>query len=93
MDMAKADRTIDVQGQICPYPAIEIKLALKRLAEGQALEVLTDYEPTVRTTVPALCERAGYPFEVTEIRRNAWRVLIRKGRRSNREECCAQCKS
>ena len=82
MAFERIDRTVDVRGQLCPYPLIEIKLALKRLAQGQVLEVLTDYEPAVTTTVPAFCEKTGDSFEVVEIKRKNWRVLIQKGTRS-----------
>ena len=39
MILAKADSTLDVRGQICPYPLIMIKEALKKLAPGQVLTV------------------------------------------------------
>jgi tRNA 2-thiouridine synthesizing protein A len=78
MNIEKTDRSVDVRGQLCPYPVIEMKLALKRLGDGQVLEVLTDYEPTVRTTVPAFCERANYPFTINELERKTWQVLIQK---------------
>ncbi len=82
MALDRPDVTLDVRGNICPYPLIEIKRALTRLQDAQLLEVLTDSEPTVRTTVPAFCERAGHHFTVTETGRQEWRVLIRRGARS-----------
>jgi TusA-related sulfurtransferase len=78
MDFDSIDRTVDVRGQICPYPIIEIKAALKKLAEGQVLELLTDHEPAVRTTVPAFCGKVGYPYDVRALDRKNWRALIRK---------------
>lgn len=78
MAVDRIDRTIDVQGQICPYPFVEIKNALRELEQGQVLEVLTDYEPTVKTTIPSLCERKGHLFEVVETNGKAWRVFICK---------------
>ena len=78
MALEKIDHTLDVRGELCPYPLIEIKVALKRLERGQVLEVLTDYEPTAKTTVPAFCAKTGYPFELTEAERNLWRVVIQK---------------
>lgn len=78
MAFEKTDHTLDVRGQICPYPLIEIREALRKLAQGQVLEVLTDYEPTVKTTVPAFCEKKGYPFKTVEVERKVWRVVIEK---------------
>ena len=76
--MEKADFAIDVRGQICPYPLIMIKQAMEKMAVGQVLEVLTDYEPTVHTTIPGFCEKKGYPFEIREDGKNGWLALIRK---------------
>ena len=81
MEFDRSDRTIDARGLICPYPIIEIKAALRILAEGQVLELLTDYEPAVRTTIPAFCRMAGYPYEVRAHERKSWRTLIRKSAR------------
>ncbi len=55
-----------------------IKKALAEIDPGQVLEVESDYEPTVRTTIPALCEKRGYPVEIHAAGKQAWRVLIRK---------------
>ena len=79
MSLENADRSIDVRGEICPYPTIRIKETLKKLTPGQVLEVLTDYEPAVRITVPGFCFQAGHGFEVVELDRKSWRVRIRKG--------------
>lgn len=70
-------KTIDVKGQICPYPLIETRNSLKGLAKGEVLEVLTDWEQTVVETVPNLCEKKGYPFEV-KTEPGYWRIFIRK---------------
>jgi tRNA 2-thiouridine synthesizing protein A len=78
MILAKADSTLDVRGQICPYPLIMIKEALKKLTPGQVLEVETDYEPTVSTSIPAFCEKKGYAFEVREVGKKVWKALIQK---------------
>ena len=78
MAVDRIDRTIDVQGQICPYPFVEIKKALKELKQGQVLEVLTDYELTVKTTIPSLCERNGYLFKSAKTNGKTWRVFIYK---------------
>ncbi len=81
MDPDKVDRTVDVRGHICPYPLIELKVALKGIEPGMVLAVLTDSEPTVRTTVPAFCKKTGHSFEVNEVDRKFWRVLIKKSAR------------
>lgn len=73
----KPARTIDVKGQVCPYPLIETKNALKALKRDQVLEIVTDNEPSVNETLPMLCEKKGYPCE-TLTESDYWRVFIKK---------------
>lgn len=77
LSQEKPFKSIDVKGQVCPYPLIETRNALKELAADQILEVITDNEPSVQETIPLLCEKKGYPNEVIA-ENNYWRVLIRK---------------
>ncbi len=70
--------SIDVRGQICPYPIIETRKALKDLQAGQVLEVLTDNPETAQETMPHLCQTKNYPFQKTEISPGVWRFTITK---------------
>jgi tRNA 2-thiouridine synthesizing protein A len=74
-DVAQA---IDIRGQICPYTLIETRDALKKLAPGQVLDVLCDYEPAATITIPNFCAKKQYPFEVTREGANLWRLHIQK---------------
>lgn len=73
----KPAKSIDVKGQVCPYPLIETRNALKALNRGEILEVVTDSEPSVIETIPMLCEKKGYPCEHVE-ETGFWRVYIKK---------------
>ncbi len=74
----RVDRTIDIKGLICPYTLIETRDALKEMEKGQVLEVLCDYEPAAKTTIPNFCRKKGYPIEIMEEGEKLWRVLIEK---------------
>ncbi len=41
----KVDHHMDLRGKVCPYPTVETRVLLKKLALG---EVLSDYYPTRR---------------------------------------------
>lgn len=71
-------KTIDVKGQICPYPIIATRAALKDLKAGDVLEVVTDNPPTANETLPQLCELKSYDFERVELAAGVWRCLVRK---------------
>jgi TusA-related sulfurtransferase len=79
LQTATPAKSIDVKGQICPYPLIAIKNALKELQGGQVLEVHTDWEPTVKETAPGLCRKLNYPIEtIRDEAAKCWRVYIQK---------------
>ncbi len=74
----KVAKTVDIRGQICPYTLIETRDALKALESGQVLEVISDYEPAAKTTIPNFCTKKAYPLETVEEAANLWRLYIEK---------------
>jgi tRNA 2-thiouridine synthesizing protein A len=79
-EMAK---TLDVRGEICPYPMMRTVSALKKLsADERTLEVVTDHAPTL-DTIPTQAARLGFETVVEEVGGSEWRlVLTRKGEAS-----------
>lgn len=73
----KAARSVDVRGQICPYPIIKTREELKNLASGEILEVITDNEPSAMETIPRLCTQKNYGLERVEDN-GFWRCFITK---------------
>ena len=77
MDQARCKR-IDLTGHQCPYPFTKSLLALEKMATGELLEVLIDYQPALQSTPRSL---AAYGHQVIEVRteRKGWTLVIRKG--------------
>jgi tRNA 2-thiouridine synthesizing protein A len=60
--MTQATETqIDALGQACPWPLILAKQALKTLAAGATLCVVSD-DPLAELDLAALCARDGHAF-------------------------------
>jgi len=75
----KPAKTIDISGKVCPYTLVDTNRALKNMKKGEVLEVLSDYEPAVRSTIPSMCDKKGYPYEVHELEKGKkWQMLIQK---------------
>lgn len=66
---------LDVRGERCPAPALKTLEALPRLAPGEALEVITDYEPAPQT-ITAYVTRLGYQTRVEELEPGTWKVTV-----------------
>ncbi len=74
----KPTRSVNISGKICPYTLIETRDSLKELSKGEVLEVICDYEPAAKTTIPNFCQKKGYPIEILEEEKNLWKILIEK---------------
>ena len=74
--LKKADVTLDLRGEPCPEPQIEIVKVLNKMKEGQVLEIISDDEPA-ELSIPVICESRGYPCEV-EREGNTFRIRILK---------------
>ncbi len=77
---AEMVNTLDVRGEICPYPMMRTVSALKKLSpDEQTLEVVTDHAPAL-DTIPTQAARLGFETVVEEVGGSEWRlVLTRKG--------------
>jgi TusA-related sulfurtransferase len=75
---AKVDKSVDICGKICPYTVMDARDALKPMANGEVLEVIIDYEPAVKESIPNFCKKKGYPYEVVDIGSGKWKILIKK---------------
>jgi len=70
------NKTLDVRGEICPYPMMLTVTALKKLSdEDGGLEVVTDHAPALET-IPTQAARLGYQTDIEENGISEWRILI-----------------
>ncbi|AEB95328.1 MAG: sulfurtransferase TusA family protein [Metallosphaera sp.] len=56
----KPDYVLDLTGESCPEPQIEIVKKLNLMKVGEVLEVVSDEEP-IDVTIPMICKTHGYP--------------------------------
>jgi tRNA 2-thiouridine synthesizing protein A len=64
LNSMKANETLDVLGEICPYPQLYTKKKLEKMEKGAVLEVVTDHPPAAEETIPGYCKEMNYPFLV-----------------------------
>ena len=69
-------QTLDVRGEICPYPMMRTVTALKKLsADDHSLEVVTDHAPALET-IPTQAARLGFATAVEEVGGSEWRITL-----------------
>ncbi|MEX2536668.1 MAG: sulfurtransferase TusA family protein [Trueperaceae bacterium] len=70
--------TLDVRGEICPYPLFEARKKLEALPSGTQLQVLIDY-PLALDNITRWAESAGHTvLEVEEVGAAEWRIVIER---------------
>lgn len=80
MQEAKADKTLDIKGQICPYTFVRSKLAMEKMNIGEVLEIVTDHKPASEN-VPKSMENEGQTvLKIEQTAEKEWRIFVRKDR-------------
>ena len=70
--------TLDVRGEICPYPMMKTNQELdERDPALTELDVLTDHPPALSTIPPEAMKR-GYGCEIEEESPGEWRIKLFK---------------
>lgn len=68
--------SLDVRGQVCPYPELLTLKALQSLSAGDTLEIVIDNPPSVRD-IPVTLSKRGYKSpEVTRLESGTWKIVI-----------------
>jgi TusA-related sulfurtransferase len=73
----KVDRRLDLRGKVCPYPTLETRLTLKKMAADEVLEVVLDYYPA-KQTISDLMRELGYPCKLIGGGKTVFRFVIKK---------------
>lgn len=68
---------LDLSGLKCPLPALKTRKALKGIALGDRLEVIST-DPLAVIDIPALIQQTGDQIEITERVDNRTTFLIEK---------------
>jgi tRNA 2-thiouridine synthesizing protein A len=73
------DKTLDCLGLFCPMPVLKVREALKTLAAGQTLEMLSD-DPASEAVMQSWSARTGHALLVVEKDGPVFRFVVRKTR-------------
>lgn len=71
--------TLDLLGQVCPYPIVMTKKEMEKLPSGAILKILCDSPTMIEDTIPRYCEKHGYQLEIVRIEdKGCWELYILK---------------
>jgi tRNA 2-thiouridine synthesizing protein A len=76
MENVEVTKTLDVRGEICPYPDVNTMTTLKQMNKGEVLEVLVDYPMSVER-IPRGAKKHGHKvLAVEQVEGPNHRILI-----------------
>jgi|TARA_B110000263_G_scaffold237083_1_gene237051 tRNA 2-thiouridine synthesizing protein A len=73
----KEIKTLDLRGEICPYPMLKTNEELDTNKGLNILEVITDHSPALSTIPPQALKR-GYEVEILEVKNSEWKIILTK---------------
>jgi TusA-related sulfurtransferase len=69
---------VDVRGQTCPVPLVEVRKAIKKASNGDIIEV-TGTHPASKKEIPMAVKSIGLELlEIDENDEGVWKIRIRK---------------
>ncbi len=74
--MVEVTESIDLRGEVCPYPDVKSKRKAKKMKSGEVLEILIDY-PLSAERIPETMKKMGH--EVISLDKTGdteWKVLV-----------------
>ena len=78
MNDVKADKKLDIRGEVCPYTLVKSKLGVEAIEVGQIIEILLDY-PEAADSIPKAMLNYGHSvLKVDKINEKEWIVQVRK---------------
>ncbi len=76
--MSKADRELNLEGEVCPLNFVKTKLALEEMESGQVLEVILDSGEPIQNVPRSVREDGHKIIKVQKLEDETFKILIEK---------------
>jgi len=77
MDNYPITASLDTSGKCCPMPMVDTNAAIRRLQNGEVLEIIATDPPT-QSDIPSWCGRTGNELLGSESAGGRFRYLVQK---------------
>ena len=72
------DKTVDTHGEVCPFPWVHAKKAMKKLKVGQVLRIIGDHAPALRNIPGNFSDDGQIVLRAEATGEVDWEVVVRK---------------
>ncbi len=71
-------KTINLKGEVCPFPWVQAQRALKKMAAGEILEIIVDHAPASRNIPNNFKEMGQQVLSVKKVNDSDWQIIVKK---------------
>lgn len=72
------DKEVDTHGEVCPFPWVHAKKAMKKLGVGQVLRVVGDHGPALKNIPYNFTDEGHAVLRAEATGEVDWEILVRK---------------
>jgi tRNA 2-thiouridine synthesizing protein A len=72
-----ANLKVDVRGETCPVPLVEMRKALRKVEQGDTIEI-TGTHPASKKEIPMAADALGVKIVSDEQTGNEWKIVLQK---------------
>ncbi len=72
------DKEVDTRGEVCPFPWVHAKKAMKKLEVGQVLRVVGDHGPALKNSPHNFTDDGQAVLRAEATGEVDWEILVRK---------------
>ncbi|NNM51509.1 MAG: sulfurtransferase TusA [Pseudomonadales bacterium] len=76
--MTNPEHKLDARGLLCPEPVMLLHKSVRRMQEGEELEILAT-DPSTQRDIPKFCDFLGHTLIMQEVRDDVYIYRLRKG--------------
>ena len=78
IEESKIDKTLDVKGEVCPFPWVKAKKALNKLKVGQALRIVGDHGPALKNIPRNFTDEGQTILKAEQTGGVEWEIVVLK---------------
>ncbi|MFQ5823880.1 MAG: sulfurtransferase TusA family protein [bacterium] len=74
----KIDKTINLKGEVCPFPWVKAKKTLAKMESGQILRVIVDHAPAAKNIPHNFKDEGQRILGVDKLNELDWQIIIKR---------------
>ena len=78
IEEANIEKTLDVRGEVCPFPWTKAKKSLKKLQVGQVLRIVGDHGPALKNIPRNFTDEGQTILKAEPTGEVDWEIIVRK---------------